>query len=296
MEYRALGKTDQKVSRLGFGGATAGLKNYLGVFDPEEGRTREEIIAAIHRALTLGVTYFDTAPGYGQGLSEQIFGEALEGAEGRSPRGEIFLATKFPAFNTETEVARSLEGSLKNLRRDSVDLLQMHGAIYHPDQVQAFLAPGGYLEQMQKLREEGLIRCLGFSNEVENGAVETLITSGFFDVIQLNYNLLFQHPYYIRWQGGTLFRAREQNMGTVSMRSVTSGIFQRWIKTIRPDDDFDYTPALLQFQFSNPELDVVLVGMRTAGEVEANAQIEADLSGRIDLAAMHDFFPHRERT
>ena len=60
MIYSILGKTGRKVSRIGFGGATAGLKNYTGAFDPQKQADREGVVAAIRRAYELGVNYFDT--------------------------------------------------------------------------------------------------------------------------------------------------------------------------------------------------------------------------------------------
>ena len=71
------------------------------------------------------------------------------------------------------------------------------------------------------------------------------------------------------------------------MRSLTSGTVQRWIQTANPANTFDYTPALLQFQLSNPLVDVALVGMRSVFEVEANARLCDDLAGRIDLDELH---------
>ena len=79
METVLLGKTGRTVSRLGFGGAPAGIPNYLGVYDPNAQRDREPFIAAIGRALELGMNYFDTAASYGDGASERIYGEALAG-------------------------------------------------------------------------------------------------------------------------------------------------------------------------------------------------------------------------
>ena len=83
MEQVTFGRTGVTVSRLGFGGAPAGLANYLDAYSPTDARQRREVIEAIQRAVELGITYFDTAPGYGGGESERIFGEALEGI-GRS--------------------------------------------------------------------------------------------------------------------------------------------------------------------------------------------------------------------
>ncbi len=286
LEYREFGKTGRKVSRIGFGGAPAGLKNYLDKnWDPSGLTEREQIIAAARRAVELGITYFDTAPGYGDGESERILGEALEGID----NPDLFVATKVGSWK-DKPVRESLEKSLHNLRRDSVDLLQIHGTVYWPHQIEWITCKGGFLDQMETLREEGLIRHIGFTNEVENRQLYDLLDTRRFDVMQCNYNLVFQHPYAARWKAGSLFSAKELEMGTVSMRSLTSGIFQKWLKQVRPDDDFNYAPALLQFQLSNPLLDVVLVGMRNAEEVEANLKIAADASGRVDLEMLHDSF------
>jgi predicted aldo/keto reductase-like oxidoreductase len=76
-------------------------------------------------------------------------------------------------------------------------------------------------------------------------------------------------------------------MGVVTMRTLTSGMFQKWAKMVRPDDDFDYSPSLLQFVLSDPMVDVALVGMRSATEVESNVQILKDIDGRFDLEEVH---------
>ncbi len=74
MEYTTFGKTGRKVSRIGFGGAVAGLKNYLYEYDPESDESIKGVVAAIDKALEKGINYFDTAPGYGEGRSEKIAG------------------------------------------------------------------------------------------------------------------------------------------------------------------------------------------------------------------------------
>jgi uncharacterized protein len=89
MEATTLGRTAIPVSRLGFGGAPAGLTNYLGSYHPQDAAQREQVIEAIQTALDLGITCFDTASAYGQGASETIFGEALRGR-----REAPFLAAK----------------------------------------------------------------------------------------------------------------------------------------------------------------------------------------------------------
>ena len=78
-----------------------------------------------------------------------------------------------------------------------------------------------------------------------------------------------------------------QKMGIVTMRTVTSGLFQRWVQWANPENMFDYTPALLQFVLSNPMVDVALVGMRDIDIVQTNVSICEDLSGRINLEELH---------
>ena len=282
MEYVLLGKTERRVSRIGFGGATAGLKNYIHVFDPDKKEDRQAIIDGMHRALELGINYFDTATAYGDGTSEQIFGEALHEAD----PGSIFLATKASKGDAD-HVRSSLERSLKNLKRDWIDLLQIHGTVYSEEEAQRIMSSGGMLEEMEKMKEEGLIKWVGFTIEAQNEALYRFIKSGRFDVMQISYNFIFQHPYDPGWKSGSLYDAEEQKLGIVAMRTTTSGIFQNWMKMVHPENRFDYTRALIQFQLSNPLLDVALIGMRSARRVESNVEICEDTSGRIDLDALH---------
>lgn len=281
MEFVQLGRTGVTVSRLGFGGAPAGLTNYLSSYSPEDRAQRDSVIRALERALELGITYFDTAPAYGQGASEAIYGEALAGLG-----DSVFLATKVtPGV---TDVLASVKASLTRLRRERLDLLQIHGSSYSKEQADVFLSPGGLVAQMEALRDRGLIRFLGFTTEDNNPAAYRFIESGRFDVIQLCYNLLFQHPAEQTRPFGSMFEAEAQRMGIVTMRTVTSGLLQRWIQWANPGNTFDYTPALLQFVLSNPLVDVALVGMREAEVVEANVRIVENLEGRIDIEALHD--------
>jgi len=280
MEFTTLGRTGRTVSRLGFGGAPAGLTNYLDNYSPTNLNQREQVLAAIERAVALGITYFDTAPGYGSGASEAIFGEALADAG-----DEIFVATKIN--RDEPNVRAGIEASLTRLRRDQLDLVQIHGSSYSPDLAASILGDGGLLAQLETLREEGLIRHLGFTSEDNNGAVFQFIGSNRFDVMQICYNLLHQHAYEPTRPFGSLLEADKAGMGTVTMRTLTSGLLQKWIRTVNPADEFDYTPALLQFVLSNPLVDVALVGMRTVAEVERNVAIANESAARIDIAALH---------
>jgi len=278
MKTVKFGRKERQTSHLGFGGAPAGLKNYLDVYNPET--DYEAVVEAVRHAFDRGITYFDTAPGYGNGASERIFGEGLAGV----PRDAYVLATKCGA-NSYKDVIESVESSLKRLRTDRLDVVQFHGDSWKQEDADRILSPDGPLAALEYLRDQGVVDNIGFTSEDNNMAVYRFIASGRFDVAQLCYNLIFQHPYDPTRPYGSLMEAKKQGLSTVTMRATTSGIFQRFMKTIRPDDTFDYTPHLIHFALSNPYTDVVLVGMRSKHEVDANVAL-ADLPP-MDLDEIH---------
>ncbi len=283
MEYVSFGRTGARVSRIGFGGATAGLKNYIRHYDPQEKAARDGILAAIAKAVELGVTYFDTAPGYGSGASEEMFGEALAGAR------NVLVATKV-GLRDKDDVRRSLEASLKRLRRDRLDVLQIHGTSYKPEVADGILGPGGMAEQMARLKEEGLVRWIGFTTEDNNDSVYRYIRSGLFDMMQICYNFLSQHPYIPARPFGSLYEADAAGMGITVMRSPTSGSFQKWIQMVNPANTFDYTRPLIQFVLSNPLVDVALIGMRTPERVAENVAICDAADERIDIGELYHWY------
>ena len=286
METVEFGKTGRKVSRVGFGGAPAGLPNYLRPYDPANPDARGPVLAAIRRAVELGINYFDTAPGYGDGDSERLIGEGLEGV----PSEELFIATKVGIWK-ENNVRESLEQSLKNLKRDYVDLLQVHGTCYNAEHAERILRKGGYLDQMEALKSEGLIRHIGFTAEAYNQAYYDIFAAADrFDSVQLLYNVAHQHAADFAWKSGPVFEAEEKGLGIAVMRSTTSGLLQKWIAAANPENTFNYTPAIVQFQFSNPLVDVALLGMGRPETVEKNVALCNDTSGRFDL---EEFFNRR---
>ncbi len=334
IESTTFGSTDRVVSRLGFGGAPAGLTNYIEKYSPEQVDLREQVIAATQHAADSGITYFDTAAAYGKGESERIFGEALDGRItrptdvlfGGSPspstgegRGEgesglaversiqettdppsnslpswegglasLFIATK--VAHAEPDIRGSVERSLRNLRVDRIDLVQVHGGSYSDEDADVVMRPGGVLDILETARDEGLIRHIGFTTEDQNAPVYQFIKSGRFEVMQVQYNLLFQHPYSPDRPFGCMVAAQEAGMGIVTMRSLTSGVFQKWMAEIRPGDNFDYSSALLQFTLSNPAIDVALAGMRNIEEVDRNIAVLNDTANRVDLEGLHSKF------
>jgi aryl-alcohol dehydrogenase-like predicted oxidoreductase len=289
---RRLGRTGLNVSEIGFGGAPAGLANYLGTWDPASDEAGQQIVQTVRRAAELGVTYFDSAPGYGEGRSEELMGQGLRGF-----RDRVTVATKVTG-DTADDIVRSVEASLKRLDVNQIDVMQCHGGWYTEELVARMLASGGALEGMQKARDTGLVRFIGFTTEGSNGPASTLLRTGAFDVMQVCYNLIFQHPYDPSRQAGLVYDAAALDLGVITMRSLTSGTFQRWLRMIDPgiEQRVDLTNALLSFVLSNPKVSVALVGMRTPAEAEANVAIGDDDTYRLDLDYLHDRYAPDEVT
>ncbi|MGH2461104.1 MAG: hypothetical protein ACRDIY_19780, partial [Chloroflexota bacterium] len=140
------------------------------------------------------------------------------------------------------------------------------------------------------------VRFLGLTAEGSNGAVERLIQSGRFDALLINFNLIYQTPG--AYRNGqhppqtTLSLARAQGMGTATMRTLTSAIFQRWVKQVAPNvaEQVDWDGALLGFNLSHPQIDLAVTGMRSVEEVDRNADVVDRGLFRVDLAALHGEF------
>lgn len=174
MHYRALGKSGLQVSEVGMG------CNRLG----ESGEPESHWVALVHRAIDLGVTIFDSSESYGWGRSEEMLGQSI------GNRDDVFVATKVSRVKetnakdfSAARIVAQLEASLRRLRRERVDVFQLHSPSL--EDLQQFDWP----EAMLKLKAAGKIRLSGVSiNDAPSG--EWLISNGLADVLQVPYNLL----------------------------------------------------------------------------------------------------------
>src|SRR6478609_10544023 len=141
---RTLGRTGAKVSILAFGCGSRFL-----MYKDEESAT-----AILNRAIDSGITYLDTAFAYGDGESESRVGQVMA-----MRRKEVWLATKIPD-RTRDGFLRRLEGSLKRLKTDHVDLVHIH-SLGHDDDLAKIEAPDGALEGLMEAREQGMARFAG---------------------------------------------------------------------------------------------------------------------------------------
>ncbi len=286
MKHGTLGRTGLRVSEVGFGAAPLGIPDYLEAWDPGSEEARASGVRALHRALERGINYWDTAAGYGEGLSEEVVGAALKGR-----RDEVVLATKVGGDLSVENVIGGAEASLRRLGTDRIDVFQFHGGHWKDGEDTAILGPG--LEAMRTLREQGKIRFIGITAEGSTPALERVIASGELDTLQICYNFCYQHPCcLINPRAGTIWRAREQGMGVITMRTLTSGLFQRTMQAVGAPlpAGFDANAFLLTYVLSNPLVDVGLVGTRRPEEVDRNADV-AEVGERLDLEELHHRFP-----
>ena len=246
MEYVSLGRTGLRVSRAGFGGG--GIGQVWGA------TTVEESVKAIHRALELGINFFDVAPGYGNGKAEEVLGIALEGR-----RDEAVVATKVRLRADQMDdvrgaVARSVENSLRLLRMDSVDVLHVHNRFTErrgevTDSLSSEDALGPVLDAYRLMQEVGKTRFIGISAMDHHiPAMHRILESGEYDTVLAYYNLLnttAQEPpppgTPLIDQGQIIPLAKSQNMGVIGIRSHAAG-------ALTPQVDRDVAPGTLLAQ------------------------------------------------
>jgi L-glyceraldehyde 3-phosphate reductase len=236
MRYRTLGNSGLRVSEIGFGtGDNAGLM-VLG--------SERERLNAVERALSLGITYFDTSPDYGKGVAERNLGAALR----QLRAADAIVSTKVeimpPDLDTiHDKVLRSLDESLERLGIERVDLLLIHNpprmrrnpsiVTWTPVTPDDMLGPA--LTALKKLRDAGKVRFFGFACEnAEPVAVKPLLETGEFSVINSWYSLVnptagWEMPSGVEYgpdyvdYGGIITHAAANNVGVAAIRPLAGG-------------------------------------------------------------------------
>jgi hypothetical protein len=255
MEYRTLGRTGLKVSRLGFGAMRP--PRLSGEWDSDL------FIKYMHRAFDLGVNFFDTAAVYGNGKSEEHVGRALN-----DRRDKVVISTKVPLGwgepKTPSEWRETLDRTLKNLGRPP-DILYFH------DQKEFTFEQAHWSEIVEVAKravERGDAGCLGISTHETPENAKRFLDSGIFDVILVQHNML-NLTY-----GEVLDHAKSLGIGTVAMGPVGGGILANdsdVLTGMRPEGVGSNAEMALRFALSHPSLDCALSGMNTFEMIEENA-------------------------
>jgi L-galactose dehydrogenase len=204
MQYVTLGRTELRASVAGLG---AGGPSRLG---QRTGKDYAESVALIHRAMELGVNFFDTAIAYG---TEDILGEALAGVA----RPSVILSTKMGIMHedrlrTAEEMAAGLEASLERLRTDYVDIFHLHGL----RRAQYEYAMEEIVPRLLELKRQGLIRWMGvtesFGSDTRHEMLQRALQDECWEVMMVGFNMLNQSARYT-----VLPQARRRNIGILAM-------------------------------------------------------------------------------
>lgn len=201
MEMRTLGQTGLQISRLGIGLAEIGYELTQA--------SEAQAAAVLNTALDGGINFLDTAACYG--ISEELIGRTIA-----DRRDEYVLATKAGHAVEEGEedwtastITRSIERSLKRMKTDHVDLVQLHSCGVD------VLERGEVIEALLDAKEAGKTRFVGYSGD--NEAAEWAVESGHFDTLQTSFNLVDQKAL-----GGLFSKVEDQNMGLIIKRPIAN--------------------------------------------------------------------------
>jgi len=296
MRYRQLGRTGIEVSEMGYGAWGIGGKMWLGGND-------DESVAALRRAFELGLNFIDTALVYGEGHSEQLVGEVI-----RDVAPNIYVASKVPPKNRlwparpgigieETfpydYILKCTEESLRNLKRDSLDLQQLH--VWNPE----WLERDEWRRAFEDLKKSGKAKSVGVSiNDHDPDSALELVRTGLVDTVQVIYNIFDQSPearlFPLALELGIGVLARvpldEGSLtGTITEQSTFEpGDFRgRYFRGDRKRQVVEHVDALerdlkgagergplpqiaLRYCLSNPAVSTVIPGMRRIRNVDQN--------------------------
>jgi aryl-alcohol dehydrogenase-like predicted oxidoreductase len=303
---RRLGRTGLSVSEVGYGAWGIGGSMWLGAQD-------DESVAALHRAIDLGLNFIDTAAVYGNGHSEKLVGQVVRERDER-----IVVASKIPPKNLQwparpgvdpdeafpaDHIRESTEKSLSNLGLDVIDVMQFH--VWSDE----WVGRGSWLEGIQALRDEGKIRFFGVSiNDLQPANAVRLIETGSVDTVQVIYNVFEQAP-----EDELLAACERNDVGVIARVPFDEGSLTGRLgaDSTFPEGDFrnDYfsgerslenverrvaaivddlgisreelPEVALRYVLSRPEVSTVIPGMRTVRNVERNMAI-ADGAGLPD--------------
>lgn len=292
MEYRRFGRSDWKVSEIGYG--MWGLAGWTG---SEE----EEVNKALQRSVDLGCNFFDTAWGYGAGVSEQILGRLLKKNSGK----RLYAATKIPPKNLkwpskpefkledcfpESHIIEYTEKSLSNLNVEQIDLQQFH--VWED----SWANHDEWKNAVEKLKRDGKVKYFGISvNRWEPDNVLKTLETGLIDSVQVIYNIFDQAP-----EDNLFPLCRKLDIGVIARVPFDEGTLTGTLTkdTVFPKNDWrstyfvpenlnssvDHADALrplipqgmtmaelaLRFILCNDDVHTIIPGMRKIRNVEAN--------------------------
>jgi aryl-alcohol dehydrogenase-like predicted oxidoreductase len=274
---RVLGKTGENVSILALGGV-------IGMQIPPS--KNHDPAAIAEKALNLGITYFDTAPSYNNGQSETNYGQVLA-----HRRKEVFLACK-TGDRSYDGTMQSVEQSLKRLRTDHLDLLQIHGVSSRED-LPTWGKSSGVFAALRKLREQRVIRFIGVTGHDSAEMLRRAIEMYEFDTLLTTLNPVSRRRPY---REDLLRVANEKRMGVIAMKVMGGGngclvVGNPYKKVLRSYHDETAhqvdAQSLIRYTLSLP-ISVGVIGVANIDQLKANVKVvkrfkPMNVTGREEL-------------
>lgn len=215
MPMRTLGRTGLKVSMIGLGGYHAAV--------PQK---EEDSLAIIHRALDLGITFFDNADCYMKGSAEERMGKGLEGH-----RQKVVLMTKVDQRDAKASL-ETLETSLRRLRTDYLDIWQFHG-VHSMAELEKIFAPNGAMETAEKAKKDGKIRFVGMTGHLDPQVHLEAVKRYPLDTIMMPTNVV--DPHFKSFRRTAMDEAVKRGVGVLAFKTLAFGRIVS-LKVTSPDE------------------------------------------------------------
>lgn len=259
MRYTEYGKTGKKVSVVGFGGLR---------FDLE--KSNEDHAKLIKYAYEKGINYFDTAPGYCDDRSEDIYGIAFRDMikEGKT---DFYVSTKGMPETYDT-AEKAIEAVKKSIERLGVKKINFYHVwcVRKMEHYELAMKKGGQYEGLLKCKEEGLIDHIVFSSHQEGNEVIKVLDENKFEGVTLGINIL-NFPYRIKGAQ----HAVDNGYGVVAMNPLNGGTIPAHNKELSflAKDGETATEAALRFNIGIPQINISLVGFSKKQDIDDACRI-----------------------
>ncbi len=250
LPQRVLGRTGAHVTILAFGCGSRFLMY----------RDEDQALQALNHAIDLGIHYLDTAYAYGDGKSETRVGKVMA-----TRRKEVFLATKIPDRSRD-DFMRRLEGSLKRLQTDRLDLVHIH-SLRHADDLARLEAPEGALRGLLEARDQKMTRFIGMTSHTDGEVLGQAIERHDLNCTQMALNASRNG----RFEELALPAARRKNLGIIAMKVTGQELL------LGSEPGKTTIDSLLRYSLSLP-VTAAVIGMPQVEFIERNAEIARSFS------------------